>query len=102
MFRCLIGRPELDFALDFEWRFPSGTQLAIRGEDGYSGLVFVAPIEQNNRVSDYQMPPRGALKDFWNKVQDDITCSFGLSGPVGVEIDFDLAIEDALSFARSQ
>ncbi|TXN68127.1 ATP-binding protein [Methylobacterium sp. WL6] len=101
IFRALIGRPELEFALDFEWRFPDGTKIAYPTVDGYSGLRIASALEQDNRVTDFEMPTRNKITDLWRRLCSDLAHSFGIESVEPPELDFEAAIQEGLARAQA-
>lgn len=100
--RTLIGRPDLEYALDFEWEFPHGTRCLFPPTDAYSGPFRSGEaIEPRNRVVDYELPPRDHLPRLWLQLQDDIQSSFGLDGVRPLVLDFEGAVANVLARAEA-
>ncbi|MFE1602332.1 AlbA family DNA-binding domain-containing protein [Methylobacterium sp. ID0610] len=95
--RTLIGRPELEFALDFEWIFPNGARIVYSSDDGFGSFRSAVAVDERSRVSDYEMPTRDRIPQFWMQLQDDIRSSFGLDGVVVHRFDFNEAISQVLA-----
>ncbi len=55
-----VWQTRLEFALDFEWRFPGNATLLLPEERMWSDPE-LTPIEPINRVSDYEMVDRDRL-----------------------------------------
>lgn len=93
--RALLGRPELPFALDFDWRFNQGTGLLVHDLDAMEHRSHSA-LAPDNRVSDHEMPTRDGLNGFWNRLQVEFLGSFGLTREYVSSFDFHRAVSDAL------
>ncbi|WP_370197164.1 hypothetical protein [Aurantimonas sp.] len=94
-FRVRYGRPELEYALDFEWRLPWGAKMLLpENRDWHNRSV--SPVEPINRVANYEMPPRAGLPRLFEMLHTDVGSSCGMRLPYVYQIDFDAAVESIL------
>jgi hypothetical protein len=92
-FRTRAGRPELEFALDFEWRTAPGGRVVI--SPGWERKA-VEPIEWVNRVQDYMMPARERIAETFARIQSDVWSSFGFGWGNVYGLDFEAAVAEVL------
>lgn len=94
--RSRLGRPDLEFALDIEWRFPPGAHLLLPLHL-FFGTRALPPLEPISRVSDYLLPRDDGLTALLARIESDMLGSFGVHYDRMFDIDMSVALNGMLS-----
>jgi hypothetical protein len=98
VFRNLIGRPNLEYALAVEWRIPQSIEVSLPNNK-HRAEGHMKVDSEFNSLPDLQMPSRDNLGKFWHELQTDFFQSFGRTYGNIFPIDFETAIKHVLERA---
>ena len=101
VFRNVIKRPNLEYALAVEWRIPKTIEVSLpRNKLWADGNMKVD--DEFNLLPDLQVPRRENLGKFWHELQMDFFQSFGRTYKNVFPIDFETSINHVLERTGTQ
>lgn len=101
-FRCLVGRPDLEFAISIEWRIPRSAVITLPDEQIFWSEKSMRVLDEINTLPDLVMPSRERIPEIWNEIQTEFFHSFGRSYGNIFPVIFDDAVVRVIESGKAR